>query len=510
MAYGFNEDRSKAEIGIGRSYDTVAKMKSDISLEDGDICITSCKDLPDDGLGHVYKIVSSIDDTMLPNAMKNRGFILFQLDNGLYALQQDCNHGDKIQAADFQTIANLTRTAGTYVSQEGFFTYGTPNYDQKAYWDNSCISCSVLSALLTMGIPFEQSPYCNTSNYNLFSIEFAGYGYPLFLTNSDYKPGSAYLAEKAALDGFGFYPERDWSNVKPGDILFFRNSDNSNSQGWLHIAHCEIFIGFCSNNSRKAMSNEDIIVASAGFTSGEPVRFYHRSLDSVNGQKLVYCARYPLGTSMTSVAPGNQIYQNSNTRTVEVANVKHNTYSMMHVVAEIMTDQTNNVPTVKVVYGSGGSKIYTLYQSKENQIWSFMDIIKSDSNVFWIETTNCLILRANYAVDNLTQLGPINYLYDPGSTTPDEFLETLSAMYPGIVNTKGGSNVVNMPIRLSSTDLLNGSNGTFQLMKLNSKKTFTLERIAETADIHFAYRFIYDEDNETWTKYAYQETFTEV
>lgn len=478
-------DALKRELVYG--FETVADMEAADTLKAGMICHTSGFNTSGDGGDTWYRVSSSGEAN---------GVDVIQLQDGLFANAISLHNGDKAQSADESTINAMVKAASSYVAQEYFFTYGAPNYENQK-WTNQKISCSVLSNLLIMGIPFENSPYCEEQTK--FSTISGNYGFALYESKSDLIHGSEPLARLAAVKGFGFFPKTDYSNVKPGDVLFFKNTDGTGDQGWLDISHCEICVGYASKYSRVTDTNEKIICASAGFTSGLPVRFSERDLDDITNQRLVYCARFPINGVGFGLSDGNELIQITQGITDTITFSNRNTYSLCHIVLDVEVDQTNTNPsTITTRYGSV-SKTYTLSKDTKKQTLSFIGI--PNNNNIYVSFSNLLILNGSASVDELCKLNDRRYLYDAGSATPEAFISYLASKYQlttGIYT-----------LRLSTTALLNGENGYYEFKYNNVNKNFSLQKIGDANTSQQIIRvFFWDSSTQTYTRKNISIPFT--
>ncbi|SPT90212.1 Uncharacterised protein [Bacillus cereus] len=75
------------------------------------------------------------------------------------------------------------------------------------------IDCSSFANLLIHGIPYDQSRYVKNENVNskLFFQNLDGYKYRF----------ANEIARYAFEKGYSYKPNSDFSNVEPGDVLFF-------------------------------------------------------------------------------------------------------------------------------------------------------------------------------------------------------------------------------------------------------------------------------------------------
>lgn len=142
------------------------------------------------------------------------------------------------------SVERLISVAQTYQNNISKLSYGnlyTP-YDTTVQQVNGLyhMDCSSFANLMIKGIPFEKTRYNNAENIenNLFynSINAYKYRYAYQL--------ASYGFEK----GYTFKPNSDFSNVEPGDVLFFSwdNFDSTNTPGrennFLKIDHVCVYL----------------------------------------------------------------------------------------------------------------------------------------------------------------------------------------------------------------------------------------------------------------------------
>lgn len=294
-------DLIKQRMAVKAYYKTIADMISDTTLEPGDIVIVMMQSAAK-FRENMFIISDSAPIAYLPKA---KG--VYRLANNLYATIMNHESSQLPTPPNTSTVAAMAEVAESYVAQKDNFTYGDPTH----LWHMS-ISCSVLSLLIAMGIPFDDSPYVRPTG--TLAIGQAGYGYPIYeqlpaTQNETFGHPAGLLAQWAAINGFGYVPDAQYNNVCPGDVLFFTD-EHATQNEFLGIIHCETVLALPSRQGR-AERNKRFVTANAGFTSGYPVRYYDRQLP--DSQTPVYGMRLPLnnGAATTRVQmPSESIDKN--------------------------------------------------------------------------------------------------------------------------------------------------------------------------------------------------------
>lgn len=117
-------------------------------------------------------------------------------------------------------IDRLLAIAQTYNDNIGSFAYGNSGtaYSPSVLTPNGKfqMDCSSFANLMIHGVPFQNSRYANPSNPKnienpLFFLGVDGYTYRL----------ANQLAQYAYDNGYSFTPNSDFSNVEPGDVMFY-------------------------------------------------------------------------------------------------------------------------------------------------------------------------------------------------------------------------------------------------------------------------------------------------
>lgn len=274
---------------INYSYPTIPNMIADTALEAG-MCVRALSGYSqNDGQGHMYYIDSVLDRTQAYET----------LDNGLYAytIMSDVDiHADNrifnsddavsIIADTALTYSKYTSGAGTtadpYVSTK--FVYGgddnwyldqTPQQNEDGKWE---IRCSAFVKDLIFGVTYENSKYLNASNR--FNEKLCIDRYASLLDTND-QHDTRWLALYAYMHGYAFFPSDDYSNIRPGDVLFLDTGDGyPHTDRFMGTNHCAVF-GYRINDKYHCVWE----------VGGLPI--LQRQADTYFDQHLVMCARFP-------------------------------------------------------------------------------------------------------------------------------------------------------------------------------------------------------------------------
>lgn len=193
------------------------------------------------------------------------------------------------QGISGSTLNSITNVALSYVNHNADLIYGhkTATRDTFVYQDVNDIDCSTFVQLVLGGVPYDASRYSGRLNNAFGSANFKF----IFDNNLSWK-----MAEELYNRGLAFYPNADYSNILPGDILFYSfDSTDDVSNRFLHITHVDICLG--QRGSRGALTaNNQITVIGCSTYSGatdNPCRVITRSPNNTLAN-CVLVARLPL------------------------------------------------------------------------------------------------------------------------------------------------------------------------------------------------------------------------
>ena len=166
------------------------------------------------------------------------------------------------------------------------------------------VDCSSFASMVLQGITFENSKY-NGKEENIKN--------PLFFKDLDtdkYRYANQ-LAHFAAKNGYAFKPEKDFSNVEAGDVIFFSWDDFPTSdfreRGFMQVDHVGIFL-----NKRESTTKPlyDFLQYYEGNTSSA---FYTSTQKYVD--QAIMVARFPLANMESLNDNENMIVEGNKKRT---------------------------------------------------------------------------------------------------------------------------------------------------------------------------------------------------
>ena len=136
-----------------------------------------------------------------------------------------------------QIVADLFSVAQTYKNNVSKLKFGSL---ETAYDDTTGneIDCSSFLQLVLEGVPYEQS------KYSLKSSNVRTYGYGMELSDNPYADRrwlSNDIAHYAYDNNYSFVPNEDVTNVKPGDVIFWK-TNGGNEEYFMGITHASIVI----------------------------------------------------------------------------------------------------------------------------------------------------------------------------------------------------------------------------------------------------------------------------
>lgn len=218
-------------------------------------------------------------------------------------------NGDRLQPIDLRTLQAIMDVGLTYITRTDM-TYGH-NTAYRHYSETepseemiSEIDCSSFAMLCYAGVPYEDSRYNPDRAENVWGS--AGYCYKIYDNDTDYQNDKYALTYDMAPEfiarGLCYLPADDYSNLQPGDLLFWGDTTTYPSR-FMGINHCAIFIGWASKTGRQS-DNKRIAVTMDTFDNNvegssydRPVMFASRiDLSRTDTDEVVLCARLPVRT----------------------------------------------------------------------------------------------------------------------------------------------------------------------------------------------------------------------
>ena len=227
-------------------------------------------------------------------------------------------NGDKLSPMDSDTLQAIVDTGLTYIRKNSSFVYGHNTayrkYDENVlpYAENpKQIDCSSFVMLLLGGVPYESSRY--NANITVNTWGASGYCYKMYKDEADFNTG-AYsvtygIAKELVNRGLCFVPAKDYSNIMPGDILFYGNTDTY-PERFMGIHHCEIFLGWSAYGYPPRKNPFAIVLtASTPTTDGGDVMSVHSRpiTTGIMNDELVLCARVPVKVSKAPAINVNHV-----------------------------------------------------------------------------------------------------------------------------------------------------------------------------------------------------------
>lgn len=271
------------------TYDNIASMVADTNLEAGMYAKTASAYVTGDGYGQIYEISASLDQTRIYETLSNGKYAYPLLDSlDFHADNRIFNSDDAISiiADTALTYSKYTSGSGTandpYVSTK--FVYGgddnwqlnvTPTPDANGKYE---IRCSAFVKDLIFGVTYENSKYLNNANKynNKLCIDK---GATLLDNSGNYD--TRYLAMYAYTHGYAYFPNDDYSNIRPGDVMFYDvDPGHPHSDRFMGTNHCGVF-GYMINDKFHCVWE----------VGGLPI--LQRKPNTYLDNHLVMCARFP-------------------------------------------------------------------------------------------------------------------------------------------------------------------------------------------------------------------------
>lgn len=227
-------------------------------------------------------------------------------------------NGDKLSPMDSDTLQTIIDTSITYIRKNSSFVYGHNTayrkYDENVlpYAENpKQMDCSSFIMLLLGGVPYESSRY--NANITVNTWGASGYCYKMYKDEADFNTG-AYsvtygIAKELVNRGLCFVPAKDYSNIMPGDILFYGNTETY-PERFMGIHHCDMFLGWSAYGYPPRKNPFAIVLnASDPVNVGDDVMSVtSRSLTSgIMADELVLCARVPVKVSKSPTVNVNHV-----------------------------------------------------------------------------------------------------------------------------------------------------------------------------------------------------------
>lgn len=263
-------------------------------------------------------------------------------------------NGDRLQPIDLKTLQAIMDVGLTYITRTDM-TYGH-NTAYRHYSETepseetvSEIDCSSFTMLCYAGVPYEDSRYNPDRAENVWGS--AGYCYKIYNNDEDYLNDkyahTTSIARESVARGLCYLPADDYSNLQPGDMLFWGDTTTYPDR-FMGIHHCAIFIGWASQTGRSSDGVKIAITMDTYDNNDEesvysrPVVFAARTnLDKKETDKVVLCARYPVRTLFEqNINKENRVEVKSYTQEDIPVNFKEYTYYTVEFDAVLNTIDT--------------------------------------------------------------------------------------------------------------------------------------------------------------------------
>ena len=183
---------------------------------------------------------------------------IFPKDDGWYEIDDNgnvrklLNRSSKSVPNDISAVTEIIRCATSYLNHKTDFTFTDTGkgtlFDDDFSADSPKIDCSSAMMAWVMGIPYEYSKYAGKNNSK-------HYEYGIKLPTNPYatdRPNRYYTHELAHYfddQGWCFVPDKNYSDIAPGDIIFvsFKSRDGNSDfhdNAYMKIDHCLLVIGY--------------------------------------------------------------------------------------------------------------------------------------------------------------------------------------------------------------------------------------------------------------------------
>lgn len=259
-------------------------------------------------------------------------------------------------------IGKMIEVAQTFHEQLNNFVYGNSytafDNETKLVDGKYQVDCSSFAHLLINGITFQNSRY--NGNDNISS--------DLFFTRMDpYKFRYAnQMARFAHEKGYAFYPDANFSNLRPGDVLFFSWNDNASvgdtpeearSANFMRIDHVAVFLH---------KKNENIW---STLQINNNVSTVYVDVDFEYMSQCVLVARFPYAF-INEATPSNLIVNGNSSKSVEngidvgfyrlVKPLEKGKYYSLFIDGEVYTENCYFTVLInnKIVYSDYGRSVY--------------------------------------------------------------------------------------------------------------------------------------------------------
>ncbi|WP_363549534.1 phage baseplate upper protein [Caldifermentibacillus hisashii] len=208
------------------------------------------------------------------------------------------------------SIERLIDNAQTYLDNIGKLTYGNDYtaYDptQDLVDGKNQIDCSSFANLMIQGVPYNRSKYVSGNTQNV--------GSNLFFQNIDTVKWryANNIAKYAFEKGYSFKPNADYSNLEPGDVLFFSWTNGvsgdlapeARENAFMKIDHVAIFLH---------KKNEGIF-STLQFDNGISTVYYDVSPTYMS--QCVLAARFPYANVESMYSDDNLILEGDNPKSI--------------------------------------------------------------------------------------------------------------------------------------------------------------------------------------------------
>ena len=367
-------------------------------------------------------------------------------------------------------VTRMGNVALSYISHQDEFIYGgiysairdecKPD-PETGKWQ---IACSIFVILLLYGISYENSAYQRGTGNNIFDPDFCT-DYEMwdwFTTKwpdktGDYQYKYSYdLGQWCYEHGYAFEPNEDLSNIKPGDLLFFKNVlSYEPTQGFMDIEHTAIFAYWESDGLMRVWEVGSLPSLGSYLVSHLKAPDDNTIPHSERKPKIVLAARFPFTTKDTerkcvSYCPGGAMVSGNSTITY-IQKTKLIPYRYYTFTVKMTWDQAINDAWPAIYQGNNRLGTYDAALSKpEDDIYiiPFVPTDTIDLNLRLLFNPNSDVRQANSRVEWYQIVEGIHFSRDKMST--DRYINILlNTGFTNDANSRDGDR------------LIYGVNGTF-------------------------------------------------
>ena len=277
----------RQSLKVPIEFSTVSDMQASTDLQIGMKVRTLGYNTETDGLGCVYKISADASEYEYTGRVHIGSGSLYAI-----PLLEISTNNNKPNGP----VTDLVRLAETY-QQSGkswYMASGLSVADYPGAFDDNYASdtynmrCNILSRLMLYGIDFASSKYGGGTNTHK-----QGY-WPDIDTRFSFSSSPAGSAAEQALycayKGWAYYPNSDYSNIRPGDLCFFSFSTDENDAVYKSIDHVAIYLGRGHKTSNNATVHH--FIGNDGNASNRNITTLFYAGNDAYLSKIVLCAGF--------------------------------------------------------------------------------------------------------------------------------------------------------------------------------------------------------------------------